>query len=76
MGEVKPLKHIVHALKAALVVVAAAIPAIVADPSVAHYAATHPWVDVYLPIVVGIVHALANAKSQPAGAAAASTKPA
>lgn len=64
------MKHVKHWLTAAFVVVAAAVPAILADPSFAHYVAQHPWMATYLPIVVGIVHAVFKAaKPSPAATA-------
>lgn len=60
------MKHLKHALEAALGVVVAAVPAIVADPSVAHYIAQHPTTAAYFPIVSGIIVALYKAaKSTP-----------
>lgn len=55
------MKHFWHAVKAAMVVVAAAVPMILANPSVGHYIAQHPSVAAYFPLVVGIVHAIAKA---------------
>jgi hypothetical protein len=56
------VKHLLHLVKGALVVVIAAVPAIVVDPSVAHYVAAHPIVAGYLPIAAGVIRAIVKAR--------------
>lgn len=55
------MKHLGRWLLGAGSIAVAAAPAIVADPSFAHYVATHPWAAAYLPLVTGVVVAVAHA---------------
>lgn len=55
------MKKFKHALIAAVAIIATAVPAILADPSVAHYIAQHPWTATYFPIVSGVVVAIYHA---------------
>lgn len=52
------MNHLLHVLKGMVMLVLVAIPAIVADPSVAHYVAQHPAVDTYVALALGVVNAL------------------
>jgi hypothetical protein len=58
------MKHLTRTLLMAIVVVGAAIPAILADPSFAHYVASHPWAAAYLPIATGIIRAVVKAVNE------------
>lgn len=48
-------KHFRRVIVAAVGVAVAAVPAVIADPSFAHYVAQHPWAATYLPLVSGVV---------------------
>jgi hypothetical protein len=61
------VKHLTHVLGGIVAALVAALPLVVADPSVQHYAAQHPAVAVYLPVAVGVVRAAYKAlKGSPA----------
>lgn len=62
------MKHVKTTVIAILAVIVAAIPAIFADPSFAHYIAQHPWAATYLPLVSGVIAAIAHAVRDNAGA--------
>jgi hypothetical protein len=66
------MKHLLHVAKGALVVVIAAIPAIVADPSAGHYVTQHPWLAAYLPVAAGVIRAIVKARQ--AGTSSTSPK--
>jgi len=55
------MKHLKRVVIAAFAVIAAAVPAILADPSFAHYVAQHPWASMYLPLVSGVITAVVHA---------------
>lgn len=55
------MKHIAHFFAAAVGVVVAAVPAIIASPAVVHFISAHPVYAAYFPILSGIVAALAHA---------------
>lgn len=55
------MKHFSRTFAVAIAVAIASVPAILADPSFAHYVATHPWAAAYLPIAAGIVKAVSKA---------------
>lgn len=59
------LAHWKKPLLALAATIGAAIPAILVDPSFAHYVAQHPWVDTWLPIVIVLVHTFEKKPTTP-----------
>lgn len=54
-------KWLKHGLVAAAAIVAAVVPAVLADPAVQSMVANHPWVALYLPVVSAAIVALYHA---------------
>ena len=65
-GKSTPLKHLSRLLGTVAAVLAAAVPAVLADPAVRSLIANHPFVAAYLPLVSGVVVAVYRAaRKQP-----------
>ena len=55
------MRHLAHVLAVAISIVAAAVPAALADPAVVSVIANHPVIAAYLPVVSGVIYALYRA---------------